>query len=454
MSNNKFRHIAQTIDSRILEGLYPANTKLPPHRALADELGTTPSTIAKAYALLMEHDKVISFVGKGTFVCASSQLENVIQANGIEEEYNFSILQPCLIYNQSALQNAFQQSSQQMTTELMGYTDQSGHIAHKKAGAKWSRAFGLEVSHPQDILLASGAQNALDMLIQTYTQAGDIIAVEEYTYPGILSIAQLHGLTVVDIPMDEHGMRVDALEKALNSHPIKMVIILPSHQNPTTITMSISRRQAIATVLKQHQTWLIEDDLYGFLNEKVIPAITNFIPELSFHISGLSKAICPALRCAFIKTPRSEVRKVSACIRSSIWLASPFTFDIAKYLIDSGDAFKLVDTQKAIAKKRQAFAKIAFSFLTHYSHNTSYHMWIALPAHWRSETLLMETKDRHLLVSSGSFFTHATQQASVSTQYIRLSLMAISNENHFQQGILQLAALIKEDPKHAFLPLT
>ncbi|WP_299496955.1 PLP-dependent aminotransferase family protein [uncultured Shewanella sp.] len=454
MSNNKFRHIAQTIDNRILEGVYPANTKLPPHRVLATELGTTPSTVAKAYTLLMEQQKVISFVGKGTFVCANSRLENAIQATDIEQEYNFSILQPCLKYNQSTLQAAFRQSAQDLSLDILGYADHSGHIAHKEAGAKWARTFGLDVVHAQEILLTNGAQNALDILIQTYTQPGDVIAVEQYTYPGILSIAQLHGLTLISIPMDEQGMQVDALNQALKSNDIKLVVILPSYQNPTTITMPLTRRKAIAKIIAAHSTWLIEDDLYGFLNDSMLPAITNFIPQQSFHISGLSKAISPALRCAFLKAPRDEIRKLTARIRASIWLASPLTFHLAQGLIDSGEAFTLVETQKDIARKRQAFTRHALSFLRYSSHETSYHIWVALPTHWRSDTLLMETKHRKILLSSGRFFTQDNPSLPSGTEYIRLSLMAINDETHFQQGILQLAALLKDDPKHALAPVT
>ncbi|WP_298769175.1 PLP-dependent aminotransferase family protein [uncultured Shewanella sp.] len=459
MSNNKFRHIAQTIDNRILEGVYPANTKLPPHRILANELSTTPSTVAKAYSLLVEQQKVVSFVGKGTFVCANSMLENAIQATDIEREYNYSILQPCLIYNQSTLQAAFRQSAQHLSLDMLGYTDHSGHMAHKEAGAKWARAFGLDVVHAQDILLTNGAQNALDILIQTYTQPGDVIAVEQYTYPGILSIAQLHGLTLISIPMDEQGMKADALSQALTSHDIKLVVILPSHQNPTTITMPLTRRKAIAKIIAAHSTWLIEDDLYGFLNDEVIPAITNFIPTQSFHISGLSKAISPALRCAYLKAPRNEIRKLTARIRASIWLASPLTFNLAQCLIESGEALTLVDTQKNIARKRQAFTKKALSFLSHYSHDTSYHIWLALPHKWHGDTLMMETQDRQILISHGRFFTSGSlvspdSSAKSNQEYIRLSLMAIDDEHHFQQGILQLAALLKDDPKHALTPLT
>ncbi|MFT7684224.1 MAG: DNA-binding transcriptional MocR family regulator, partial [Moritella dasanensis] len=447
MSDIKFRQIAETIEARINTGVYPANTKLPPHRVLADELETTPTTVSKAYKLLADKNKVESFVGRGTFVCGDSELETVIQAPENDADYNFSILQPCLEYNVLPLQAAFQQTYAALPSELLGYIEHSGHLAHRQAGMKWAAEFGLSVSDPDQILLASGAQNALEILIQTYTTPGDCIAVEAFTYPGILSIANLLGRRIVEVAMDDKGMCPIALKQTILSDKPKVVVIVPSHQNPTGVTMPKARREAIAKVIAAGNIWLLEDDIYGFLNETTIPAISNYIPEKSFHISSLSKAISPALRCAFIKAPKSEVRRVGACIRTSIWLASPLNFAVAAQLINSGDAFAMANKQKQLAMQRQAFVADKFSFLTCSSQASSYHVWVALPAHWRQEHFVMEAKNQQLLVSSGGYFS----QQSDKSNHIRLSLMAINDEQRFQQGIVLLADLLKDGQGSHFL---
>ncbi|NQZ91348.1 MAG: PLP-dependent aminotransferase family protein [Moritella sp.] len=447
MSDIKFRQIAETIETRINTGVYQPNTKLPPHRVLADELETTPTTVSKAYKLLAEKHKVESFVGRGTFVCGNSELETVIQASDDDADYNFSILQPCLKYNVLPLQAAFQQTYAALPSELLGYIEHSGHLSHREAGVKWAAEFGLSVSDPNDILLASGAQNALEILIQTYTNPGDCIAVEAFTYPGILSIANLLGRRIVDVAMDSEGMCPIALKEAILSDKPKLVVIVPSHQNPTGVTMPQARREAIAKVITEGDIWLLEDDIYGFLNPVTIPAITNYIPEKSFHITSLSKAISPALRCAFIKAPKSEIRKVGACIRTSIWLASPLNFAVATQLINSGEAFAMAHQQKLLAAQRQQFVTEQLGFLTCSSQPTSYHIWVALPAHWRQEHFVMEAKNQQLLVSSGGYFS----QQSDKSNHIRLSLMAIDDEQRFQQGVVSLANLLKDGQGSHFL---
>lgn len=447
MSDIKFRQIAETIETRINTGVYQPNTKLPPHRVLADELETTPTTVSKAYKLLAEKNKVASFVGRGTFVCGHSELETVIQASDDDADYNFSILQPCLKYNVLPLQAAFQQTYAALPSELLGYIEHSGHLSHREAGVKWAAEFGLSVSDPDQILLASGAQNALEILIQTYTNPGDCIAVEAFTYPGILSIANLLGRRIVAVEMDSKGMCPIALKQAILNNKPKVVVIVPSHQNPTGVTMPKARRQAIAKVIAAANIWLLEDDIYGFLNETTIPAISNYIPEKSFHITSLSKAISPALRCAFIKAPKSEIRRVGACIRTSIWLASPLNFAVATQLINSGEAFAMAHQQKLLAAQRQQFVAEQLGFLVCSSQPTSYHVWVALPAHWRQEHLVMEAKNQKLLVSSGGYFS----QQSDKSNHIRLSLMAIDDEQRFQQGIVSLANLLKDGQGTHFL---
>ncbi|WP_073585821.1 aminotransferase-like domain-containing protein [Vibrio quintilis] len=443
MSEIKFKQIARTIESRIRDGVYPPNTKLPPHRVLAEELQTTPVTVAKAYKLLSEQNQVESFVGRGTFVCGESQLSSVIQTSDDEDDYNFSILQPCLSHNVPELQSAIRSSASKITSHLTGYAENSGHERHRQTGIRWASQYGLEPGTVQNTLLTSGTQNALAVLVESLTKPGDTIAVETLTYPGILAIASLRRRHVVGVQMDENGMIPEHLQQTIEQHHPKLVIVVPSHQNPTGITMPAERRESIARVVRQHNIWFIEDDIYSFLNEDPMPAICNWLPERGFHVTSLSKAICPALRCGFIKAPSSQVATISAHIRTDIWLASPLNFIIAEELINSGQAFELAERQRLLAGERQ---KIARKYLPHSTiPRQGYHLWIPLPSHWQQERFAMEAQNHRILVSSGSYFD--TQQ---SCNHIRLSLTAINSEQKFKQGMEKLNKLLHSDPATVF----
>ncbi|MDW6002656.1 aminotransferase-like domain-containing protein [Vibrio mangrovi] len=436
MSEAKFKQIAQTIISRIVEGHYPPNSKLPPHRVLADELNTTPVTVAKAYKLLAEQNRVESFVGRGTFVCGESRLSQAIHVSEDESEFNFSILQPCLSYNIMALQDAFQKAAGHITPQLIGYAEYSGHQQHRQVGVQWAAQYGLSGGTTQNTLLTDGAQNALSLLIEALTKPGDTIAVESLTYPGILAIASLMRREVVGVEMDEHGMIPEALQQALQTARPKLVIVIPSHQNPTGINMPPERRESIARIIRDSQTWLIEDDIYGFLNPEPVPAICNWIPEQGFHVTSLSKAISPALRCGFIKVPESQISTINAHIRAGIWLSSPFNYEVAAELMSSGQAFELAKQQQLLAQQRQQIVREILQ--TETSSQQGYHVWLRLPQHWPQERFVLEASKRHLMVSSGSYF--AVRQP---TDHIRLSLMSINSEQRLREGLHQLKALME-----------
>ncbi|MDF2152843.1 PLP-dependent aminotransferase family protein [Vibrio sp. CAU 1672] len=444
MSSAKFVKIAKVIERRINKGEYQPNSKLPTHRELASDLDTTPATIAKAYSLLVDKGRVESHVGRGTYVCAKSDLGKAIQAPDDKDDYNFSILQPCLYKNVDAIQKAYKLTADSVTSELIGYVERSGHEAHRQAGSTWAKHFGLEGGNAANTILTNGAQHALSLLINALTKPGDTIAVESLTYPGIFAIANLSGRNIVGVPLDEHGVSPEALDSVIVEHKPKLVIIIPSHQNPTGITMPAFRREEVAKVVSKHNIWLVEDDIYCFLDEKPIPAISNFIPEQAFHISALSKAISPAMRCGFIKVPDSQIGLINAHVRASIWLPSPINFSAATHLIESGEAFDLAQSQRITAQERQSLARQIMPSIQ--CRSTGYHIWLPLPNPWKAEHLVQEAKNQNLLVSSGSYFDVNGMEAS----HIRLSLMSVSTEERLQEGMSKLKNLLSSSVNTLF----
>lgn len=445
LNNSKFVRIADAIEKRIDNGEYEANTKLPTHRQLADELKTTPATVAKAYKLLSDKGRLESYVGKGTFVATHSDLNEAIKVVNEDASYNFSLLQPCLYKNIPAVKSAYRKASDHLTETLIGYCEDSGHEKHREAAVKWAQQYGLEGGNIHNTVLTNGAQHALSLLIETLTDPGDTILVESLTYPGILAIANLTNRSVVGVDLDEHGLCPSALERAIQQHSPALIIVIPCHQNPTGALMPEVRKKEIAQIINQHQVWLVEDDIYCFLDERPIPPIANFAPDYTFHVTALSKAISPAMRCGFIKAPDSQIALLNAHIRANTWMSPPINYIAATLLIESGEAFTLASVQREIASSRQKIAREIFSL--NGVNSTSYHIWLPLPQHWQQDRFTMEAKNRGLIVTSGSYFS----VDGYSTKHIRLSLTSIGQEGKLIEGLKQIRELLDASP-NSFMP--
>lgn len=441
MSESKYHEIARELEKLIDIGHYQEGSKLPTHRELAEEYDTTAVTVAKAYKLLAEQGDIESFVGRGSFVKSKSHLKQAIHSQQVENEWNFSILQPCFTHHLDALYRQLGQCvSEPFSPSLFGYTEDTGCLSHKESGMKWMQHYGLQVRSPEQVLLTNGAQHALSTLIELYSKPGDCVAVEALTYPGILSIIKALGRKAVGVEMDELGMIPSCLhEVCLNDNP-SLVIVVPSHQNPTASTMPLQRRKEIADVIQKHIIWLLEDDLYSFLNTDVIAPISNFVPEKSFYITSLSKAISPGMRCGFVKAPQSQLQRLSSYIRTMVWHISPIMFEMADRLIQSGSIFKLAESQKLIAAHRQILAQSILEGETLSSQNSSYHIWLTLPDAWEAHEFTMTAKERGMTVSEGHFFHHDDNPINA----VRLSLMAIPEEQHLIEGLHSLKALLDQ----------
>jgi DNA-binding transcriptional MocR family regulator len=435
MNQPKYQIIAAKINQLIESGEYPKGSKLPTHRILAQQLNTTAVTVAKAYQLLVEQRKIASYVGRGSYVLGQ-RLENVIHAQSGPSEFNFSILQPCLSLNNTAIKSLLASKALQVSDELLQYSENSGLQRHREAGAKWCRHYGLVVDDSDDIVLTNGAQNALSSLIQLYSKEGDCIAVEAQTYPGILSICKYLRRRVVAIELDEQGMMPNALQEQCEKEKPAMVLVVPAQQNPTGATMLAKRRQQIAKVVKENQLWLVEDDIYAFLNHQQLAPIANLIPERTFYISSLSKAISPGLRCGYIKIPKDQRSTVVDYIRATIWLASPFMFELASDAINNGGAFEWAKMQKEKAQQRQLLVSQHLK-QPMLRQSTSYSCWLQLPETWSTERFTAKAQEKGVIVSDASFFS-----AWQSARAVRLSVMAISSDEHFVKGLQILQHLV------------
>ena len=177
---------------------------------------------------------------------------------------------------------------------------------------------GREVA-PEEIVITSGSQQAMDMLARVLIDPGDVIVVEAPTYPGALHTFRNGGARFMTVPCDEHGMRVELLPDRIAScrretgRPPKLIYSIVNFSNPSGACLAEERRRALAAIAREHGVPVLEDDPYGELrfHGEAIPSLFSLASgEGVVYASSFSKILAPGVRVAWAIGDRELVRRM------------------------------------------------------------------------------------------------------------------------------------------------
>lgn len=209
----------------------------------------------------------------------------------------------------------------QFGAQALQYSTTEGYRPLREMIARHTRRYAVEVA-PENILITSGSQQALDLIGRLFINRGDYIVVESPTYLGAIQAWNAYGAQYVTVPTDEHGMIVDELEKALRVGP-KFIYVLPNFQNPGGWTLSLERRRKLVELADRYGVPIVEDDPYGQLRyegEHLPPVValdSQYRAENGKHYSGnviylstFSKILAPGIRLAWVIAPQEVIRRL------------------------------------------------------------------------------------------------------------------------------------------------
>ena len=204
----------------------------------------------------------------------------------------------------------------------MRYSDPRGLPEHRQAGANWAGRYGLDAI-AEDVIVCAGAQHGLTCCLSGLFRAGDRIATDALTYPGMKTLASMLGIRLVPIAMDEQGMMPEALDAACRRDTIKGVYLMPGVHNPTTATMSSKRRDDIARRAEVHDLIIIEDDAYDLTDPGEQTPVGSRARHRSVYVAGMSKSLAAGLRVAFLVAPKPFLKPLAQAVLNTIWMAPP-----------------------------------------------------------------------------------------------------------------------------------
>jgi 2-aminoadipate transaminase len=165
----------------------------------------------------------------------------------------------------------------------------------------------------KNVLFTNGSQQALDLIGRVFIDRGDKIVTGRPTYLGAIQAWNVYGPQYVTVPLDDDGMRMDELERALEANPgVKFIYVLPNFHNPAGTTLPLDRRYKLVELAANHKAFIIEDDPYGelrFEGEDIIP-ICALHKENTIYLSTFSKTLAPSLRLGWIVAPEAVIAKL------------------------------------------------------------------------------------------------------------------------------------------------
>lgn len=197
---------------------------------------------------------------------------------------------------------------------------------------------------PEQLIVTTGSQQALDLLGKTMISPGDRVIVEGPTFLATIQCFRLYGAHLISAPVDAHGVDTDRLEQLIAEHRPKMVYLIPTFGNPSGALLSLERRKRVLELAVKYQTLVVEDDPYGdlYFGEAPPPsmlALSAQVPgsrELLAHCGSLSKVLSPGLRVGWMIAPPELLAKATMCKQFSDAHTSTFAQATAAQYLKAG----------------------------------------------------------------------------------------------------------------------
>lgn len=296
---------------------------------------------------------------------------------------------------------------------IAGHHRWTGTARDRAAGAMFARIrLGAEPD-PDRVIVTNGTQSALLMLFAGLVGRGGVLLAEQLTYPPLMTFARHFGFRIVGVPIDAHGMVPDAFEAAIRTEKPGAVYLVPTHQNPTTTIMPLSRREQIAGIAQHHGIAIIEDDIYSLLTSDGPPPLSALAPEICWHLLGTAKSIAPGMKVAYVTCPSPEAarQRFWPGVRGTHWMVAPMSAAIMTAMIEGGGAGRIMDAVGNEARGRQVLARELLGNIPVTTQREALHLWFELPQGMSRSDLAQRAAEGGLVIGTSDGYIPDETQA-------------------------------------------
>lgn len=407
----KYEALAQELEALVASGTLLPGERLPSVREAVASRGVSPSTVFEAYYLLERRGLVEARPRSGYYVAqgvssATNEPRLVEPRSGLRDvavndlvlEILGSVRQRDVVPLGSAFPSPalfpLDRLARGMSSAIRALDAREllenlapGSVELRRQLALRYVATGT-LARTEEIVVTSGAMEALSLCLQAVTRPGDAVAIEAPAFYGCLQALERLQLRAVEVATHpRHGVQVDALRAVLERHRVKACWFMPNFQNPTGALMPIERKKELVGLLAQHRIPLIEDDVYGelyFGARRPLPAKAFDQEGWVMHCSSFSKNLAPGYRIGWAAAGRFAQQVERLKLASTLSVAVPSQVAVLHFLQHGAFDKHLRNLRATLALQQEKALRLATKHLPPGTRITQpeggYFLWAELPA--------------------------------------------------------------------------
>jgi 2-aminoadipate transaminase len=328
------------------------------------------------------------------------------------------------------------------------YGGGQGHAALRARLVTLMATEGVEAD-PEDLVVTTGAQQALDLVGKIFLDPGDLIAVEAPAYVGALTAFGAYEPRYLTIDLDDDGMVVEQLEQALvrGDRP-KFVYTVPNFGNPAGVTMSHERRIRLSELCREASVPIVEDNPYGLLrfDGEPLPTLRSLDPDNVIYLGTVSKTFSPGVRVGWVLAEQSVVQRLILAKEAADLCASNLTMLVTERWFADEERWRtnLANLVEIYRARRDAMLDAIDEHFPDGAMWTSpaggFYVWVTLPAWMDTKSMLAAAVERRVAYVPGTAFYPDGRGAN----QMRLAFCH-PTEDRIREGIARLGALLVDE---------
>jgi DNA-binding transcriptional MocR family regulator len=353
-SGPTYQGLADGLRMLIVDGRLPVGARLPSERALADALRVSRTTVTAAYTELRFDGYLHARRGARSTIA----LPHSPAVPPTDAPTTINLAAAALAAPASAVQEAFVEAARQAA----GYLQHTGHdmkglLTLRTAIAERYCGRGLPTT-PEHVMVTSGAQHAIALIVATYTQPGDRVLVEQPTYHGALTAIGTAGARAVPVPVSNDGWDLDAMHAAVRQLAPTLAYLVPDNHNPTGMSLPAEDRKRLCDIISETRTRTVVDETLTdiWLDQPVpapVAASMSTRTDLMITIGSMSKSFWGGMRIGWIRAEPSVLATIRA-IRPAIDLGTSVIEQLAATWLLTTRADDVLPERREILRARRA----------------------------------------------------------------------------------------------------